>query len=179
MALTSHPEEFESATQGKFSFNQKPYEVYANELDIVDKTFKFGAKKGNHDLKFNGKAKFSAEKLFARLQGSTNKNPKLLDIKGVFRPQFPRKMDLKVDFKETKNVEISFKEVYEHSKHSGIFQIKANGESQVDLKFEMDNNEKQLKFAMSSKIQNFEKVEMTLKEHTPKVWDHPLRHRHF
>ena len=168
MALKLHPEEFGSTPQGNFSFNQKPYEVYSNELDIVDKTFKFGAKQWNNYLEFNGKAKFSNEKLYARLQGSTNNNPKLLDIKGVFRTQFPRKMDFKVDFKQSKIVEISFKEDFEHSKYRGFFQMKANRESQVDIKLENYKNE--VKFAMTSKIPNFEKVEMALKvEPTIKV----------
>ena len=172
LALTSHPEEVGSAPQVNLSLNQKLYEVYSNELDIDYKSFKFGAKQGNHDLKFAGKTNFSNEKYFARLQGSTNNNPMLFDIRGGFRPRSTREIDFKVVFKQSKIVEISFKpsfkEVYGRSKSGGVFQIKANGESKVDIKFE-EEEEREIKLAMTSKIPNFEKVEMALKATTGKV----------
>ena len=164
LALKSNPEGFGSAPQVELSLKQKPYEVYSNELDISDKSFEFGAKQGNHDLKFNGKANISNGEIFARLQGSTNNNPKLLDIKGVLRS--PREMDFKVKFMQSKFVDISFKDDYEQSKYHGFFEIKGNGESKVHMKFERDDKERQLKFTMTSKLPNLEKVEMS---HNDKV----------
>ena len=163
MALKSNPEGFESAPQLELSFNQKPYEVYSNELDIADKYFKFDAKQGNHDLKF--KAKFINDNLYTRLKGITNNNSNLLDIKGKVSPRSPREMNFRVKFKQSKTVDISFKDNYEDSTYQeGWFQIKANGESQVDIKFAKDEKEKETKVAMTSKIPNFEEVVMTLKE---------------
>ena len=95
------------------------------------------------------------------LDGITNNNSNLLDIKGKVSPRSPREMNFRVKFKQSKTVDISFKDEYEDSTYRVWFQIKANGESQVDIKFAKDEKEKETKVAMTSKIPNFEEVVMT------------------
>ena len=71
-------------------------------------------------------------------------------------------MDLQVAFQQSKIVGISFMGVNAGSKSGGDFQITADRESKVDIKFDLDENEREAKFAMTSKIPNLEKVEIAL-----------------
>ena len=88
---------------------------------LINSEFKYGS----NTLKINGNAKMSGtNKYYLRLQGATEAEPKLFDIKGSVT--YPREWNLEVTFRQTTKITFVAKATQDHSESNINFAIVRN-----------------------------------------------------
>ena len=94
-------------------------------LNIQDQSFKMKAGRGAKFIEINGKTKLTGtNKYYLRLQGATEAEPKLFDIKGSVT--YPREWNLEVTFRQTTKITFVAKATQDHSESNINFAIVRN-----------------------------------------------------